>query len=74
MPYRTTIRLVLADSYVRAHTKEIVGLFVTTFSVVSATQEQTLYYFQLVSYGVGVVAGGFTIWSIWRNRNKRRGG
>jgi len=66
-----SIPIVLTDAAVKSHTRELISLGVCTVSLISATQEQALWWAQMVSYGVGMTAGCFAIWSIWKKRNQR---
>ena len=55
---------------VKMHHNSLIGLGMFLMAVLTAHQEQTLYWAQMVSYAVGVLAALYTIWSIQEKRRE----
>ena len=69
------ISIAAVDTAVKANIKPVIGFAVTFLALISGSQEQALFWAQMTSYGIGVIVGLATLWSIWskRHKNGRRG-
>ena len=71
MPWK---RLFVADVAFTSHTKEIAGTVISAVATITGSQEQVLWHLQALSYGIGILAGTATLWSIFHKRRRNRSG